>query len=111
MFAFPGCAGKRTGRDFSGPDQAGKPGVSASSKLIVTPEVRLIGTVVKVNERAAFVVLNFPAGHVPGTDMRMSLFRRGAKVGEVKITERQLDDYVVADLLNGEAKVGDEARE
>jgi hypothetical protein len=103
-----GCAAKRG--DSSKAAGAQKAGAT-TAKLIVTPEIQVVGTVVKVNGRAGFVVLNFPAGHLPAKDVSMSVYRRGSKVGEVKISGWQLEDDVVADLVTGDVQVGDEARE
>ncbi|MDB6064610.1 MAG: hypothetical protein JWR26_818 [Pedosphaera sp.] len=79
-------------------------------KFIVTPETMLVGKVVRVNENARFAVLNFPVGNMPSRDQRLNVYRRGLKVGEVKVTGPQQDDNTVADILNGEAQPGDELR-
>ena len=39
------------------------------------------------------------------------LFRSGMKVGEVKITGPQRENNIVADLVTGEAQIGDEVRD
>lgn len=88
--------------------------VNASSpdqKLIITPETGLVGRVVKVNPGARFVVLSFPVGHLPAQEQRLNLYRLGLKVGELRVTGPQLDDNVVADVLVGDAQVGDEVRD
>jgi hypothetical protein len=97
-----GCAGK-TG---TVPGKASP----ASQKLIVTPEAGATGTVVLVNPAARCVVLNFPLSWMPALEQRLSLYRRGLKVGEVQVTGPQREDNIVADLIAGEAQVGDEAR-
>lgn len=79
-------------------------------KLIVTPENSVVGKVATVNQSAGFVVLSFPVGHVPAVDQRLSLYRRGLKVGEVKITGPQIDENVVADIVAGDSDVGDEVK-
>jgi len=56
------------------------------------------------------VVLSFPLGKMAAADQRLSLYRRGLKVGEVKVTGPVREDNIVADLLAGEAAVGDEVR-
>ena len=84
---------------------------STTAKLIVTPELGLIGRVVAVNLSSRFVVLNFPVGYLPALEQRLHLYRQGLKVGEVKVTGPQQDDNIVADLVVGESQVGDEARE
>jgi hypothetical protein len=78
--------------------------------LIVTPENALAGKVALVNSVGRFVVLNFPLGKMAAADQRMNLYRRGLKVGEVKVTGPAREDNIVADLVAGDAEVGDEAR-
>jgi hypothetical protein len=48
---------------------------------------------------------------MPSVDQRLFIYRRGLKVGEVKITGPQRDHNIVADLSQGEAQAGDEARD
>lgn len=81
------------------------------AKAIVTPETTLYGAVASVNKEAGFVVLNFPVGHMPAVGQQMNLYRRGMRVGEVKITGPQLDDDIDADVLTGDAAAGDEVRD
>ena len=61
-------------------------------------------------EPARFVVLNFPLGKMAAAEQRLNLYRRGSKVGEVKVTGPQREENIVADLVAGEAEIGDEAR-
>ena len=86
------------------------PATPTNQKLIVTPENTVVGKVATVNQTAGFVVLSFPVGHVPAVDQRLSLYRRGLKVGEVKITGPQIDENVVADVVAGDSDVGDEVK-
>ncbi len=81
------------------------------NKMIVTPETALAGKVVRVNPEGRFVVLNFPIGRLPALDQRLSIYRLGLKVGEVRVTGPQLDDNVVADLVAGDARSGDDVRD
>lgn len=76
----------------------------------MTPDTILVGKVAKVNVDGGFVVITFPIGHLPTLDQRLSIYRGGLKVGEVRVTGPQLDDNVVGDIAAGEAKAGDEAR-
>ncbi len=80
------------------------------SELIVTPGNFLTGKVVRYNDVGRFVVLDFPLGHTPQAEQTMFVYRRGLKVGEVKINEWQRENLIVADLTMGEAKEGDEVR-
>lgn len=111
-----GCTHKEYGtphQAFSQLPAAGSNAVpSLSSKqVIVTPETGLKGKVVKVNTSGRFVVLNFPVGHLPTMDQRLSIYHQGLKTGEVKISGPQLEDNVVGDLVSGNAEVGDEVRD
>jgi hypothetical protein len=81
-----------------------------SSELIITPSNQLLGRVSAANLNLKFVVLTFPIGAIPGKDVRLNIYRQGLKVGEVKITGPQQDNNTVADLIAGNAQVGDEAR-
>jgi hypothetical protein len=114
--AWSGCVRKKVAASPGLPQpRAGAPAAPAGTPpatppLIVTPENALIGKVVWVNTPGHFVVLNFPIGKMAAPDQRLSLYRRGLKVGEVKVTGPQREDNTVADLVAGEAELGDEAR-
>ena len=56
------------------------------------------------------VVLNFPLGRMAVVEQHLGVYRQGQKVGEVKVTGPQREDNIVADLVAGEAQVGDETR-
>jgi hypothetical protein len=56
-------------------------------------------------------VLGFPVGQMPKLEQGLFLYREGMKVGEVKITGPQRENNIVADLVTGEAQVGDEVRD
>jgi hypothetical protein len=77
---------------------------------LVTPDLNPVGHVALVNNEARFVVINFPPGTVPQAGQPMTVNHRGVKIGEVKITGPQRDTDTVADLVNGEAYVGDEVK-
>ena len=96
-----------------GPTFAPVPGAppATNQKLIVTPDSTLAGKVARVETGARFVVLSFPVGHLPVMEQRLNLYRNGLKAGEIKVTGPQLDENVVADIVAGDAQVGDEARD
>jgi hypothetical protein len=114
---FMGCAhhkaGKSPGADGNG--ASATPGrtqtTQAAPKTIVIPDRPLVGKVAKVNSAGRFVVLTFPVGHLPSVSQQLNLYRGGLKVAEVKVDAHQYDDNVVADIMSGEAEVGDEARD
>jgi len=108
-FALCGCVHQRVAEQPKAPPaRAVAPG--NYEPLIVTPENALIGKVATVNTVGHFVVLNFPLGKMAAVGQSLNLYRRGLKVGEVKITGPQREDNIVADLVTGDAEVGDEAR-
>jgi hypothetical protein len=100
-----GCATQK-------PKQTSKSASAASnsSKSKPTRETVSVGKVVRVNGIAKFVVLNYPVSSVPGADQHLSVYRQGLKVGELKVTGPQQDEDTVADIVSGEAQVGDETR-
>jgi hypothetical protein len=81
------------------------------SQTIVTPDNSLAGKVVLFNSVGRFVVLGFPVGQMAKMDQMLFLYRAGLKVAEVKITGPQRDNDTVADLISGDAQVGDEVRD
>ena len=83
---------------------------ATSNTFLVTPDQSVNGRVTSVNEKLQFVVLTFPLGQLPPMDSRMNVFRKGAIVGEIKITGPQRDDNSVADIVFGDAQKGDEVR-
>ena len=78
---------------------------------IVAPDLSLAAKVVSVNTVGRFVVLGFPPGNLPRLQQSLFLYRAGLKVAEVKITGPQEDVNIVADLVSGEAQVGDTVRD
>ena len=111
MLILAGCAGpKQEGASAKFPALSAQGTNAANSKLIVTPDDTLTGEVIRVNEAARFVVLNFPLGTLPGLDHQLDVYRRGLKVGVVKVTGPRLNDSTVAEISEGEISVGDQAR-
>jgi len=114
--SLSGCAGKKAARKQAkaqpraGASAGARSGAATNQTLIVTPENAVVGKVALVNSVGRFVVLNFPLGKMAASDQRLYLYRGGLKVGEVKVTGPAKEDNIVADLVAGEAEVGDEAR-
>ena len=113
-----GCARKiHADQPVPAQPRAGSPAAAASASasatnqtLFATPESALLGKVALVNTTARFVVLNFPLGKMAAVEQHLYLYRRGLKVGEVKVTGPAREGNIVADLVAGEAEVGDDAR-
>ena len=99
-----GCAGRKT----PAPPAAGR--VLEAVEVVIPAKV-LVAKVVSVNGPGRFVVLNFPPGGMPLSGRHFSVYHADAKVAEVRISEWQDEDNAIADLVSGEARVGDDARE
>jgi hypothetical protein len=56
-------------------------------------------------------VLSFPIGQMPAVGQGLFLYRGGLKTGAVKIIGPQNDNNIVADVVDGDAQVGDEVRD
>ena len=84
---------------------------AASPRPIVTPNYSLAARVISVNIVGRFVVLSFPTGQMPKVEQTLFLYRGGLKVAEVHVTGPQQDSNIVADLISGEAQVGDAVRD
>ncbi len=87
------------------------PATGKTTPAIVTPDNSLTARVVSFNSAGRFVVLGFPVGQMPKLEQGLFLYRNGMKVGEIRITGPQRDNNIVADLVTGEAQVGDEVRD
>lgn len=70
----------------------------------------MVGKVAAVNSGLRFVVLDFSLNPVPPFDQRLSIYRQGNKVGEVRVTGPERNGNIVADMIRGEAMAGDEVR-
>ena len=75
------------------------------------PAAAATGKVAHVNAAARFAVLTYGLGKVPPAEKRLSVYRAGMKVGELKVTGPQRDQNTVADITAGEAQPGDDVRE
>jgi hypothetical protein len=112
VFVATGCGWFTSGKSSA----TANPGTTASaannsgSNLIVTPDTTPTGTVARVNSAARFVILTFPVGSMPPVGQLLYVYRHGLKVGEVKVTAPQQDDNTAADIVTGEAALGDEIR-
>lgn len=107
VFAVAGCKSKPA--EFSDVPEVSRAG--ADNKPVVRSSNALAGKVVSFNSVGGFVVVNFPITRMPAMDQKLSVYRGGFKVGEIKITGPQREDNIVGDLTAGEAKAGDEVRD
>ena len=88
-----------------------RPPAAHTTQAVVTPDNSLTARVASYNAIGRFVVLSFPVGRMPKLDQTLFLYRDGLKVAELKVTGPQSDSNIVADLVSGDAQVGDEVRD
>ena len=66
--------------------------------------------VVSVNPELRFVVIDFSSRVMPPVGTRLNVFRGDKNVGAVQITEPVRARLATADIVQGEVRVGDDAR-
>jgi hypothetical protein len=108
VFLLAGC-GKTTRPTKSGGGVGAGASTGSSTNPIVTPSTAVTGRISSVNVNG-FVIASFPIGAVPRIDQRLNVYRKGLKIGEIKISGPQENNHIAADITAGEAQVGDEVR-
>ena len=112
---WTGCAHSKTGKSAPPAPPPKVKAVKIKSTPVTKPTVTamnaLAGKVVLVNGALQFVVVDFSVGRKPAPGQRLGVYRKEQKVGEVKISSQSRDVNFAADLVTGEARVGDEVRE
>lgn len=76
----------------------------------VTPVTPVQGRVVFLNAKLRFVIVDFVFHQMPQLEQRLGVFRGGRRVGEVRVSGPVEGTRVVADVMSGEAAVGDRVR-
>jgi hypothetical protein len=95
----------------------GAPFANASSLTItngaeiITLSQSISGKITAVNPALRFAVLDFTLNRPPELRQRLSVYRGTLKVGEVKVTGPEMNGNIVADLVEGEAQIGDVVRQ
>jgi hypothetical protein len=109
---FLGCSGSRSSAARNSPAQRIGARTNATA-VSVSPATTApaTGRVARVNPDGAFVILSYPLGAVPPVGRRLSVYRDGMKVGELKVSEPRYQQHTAADITAGEARAGDETRE
>lgn len=87
-----------------------RPAAGSQTNLVITPAGSPVGRIASVNRSAKFAVINFPVAQVPADGTRLSVFRGGAKVGEVKISGPVQGTFTVGDIVAGSVEIDDEVR-
>jgi hypothetical protein len=99
-----GCLHPKTPANTPPPSDKKKP-----QGTYITPALGPVGRVELVNAEGRFVVLSFLPGHVPPPGQSWRIQHLGLTIGRVKITGPQRAIDTVADIVQGQAHVGDEA--
>jgi hypothetical protein len=102
--ALAGCTTAPASRD------SGAASTGASTNLVVTPSIDLIGRISSVNTKDRFVVVAYPTALVPENGQKLNVYRDGRKVGELRVSGFSQDNLTAADILAGEIYVGDHVR-
>ena len=66
--------------------------------------------IVSVNEKLQYVIVDFTNSRQLGIDEKLSVYRVGEKVAEIKISGPYRNTTVAADIVSGEVKYGDEVK-
>jgi|ERR1041384_3649691 hypothetical protein len=88
------------------PNPGAQPAVPTATPINVRS-----GKVASVNLGARFIVIDFSVGGVPAEGRTLGVYRGGQKVAEVKISGPVIGTNTAADILSGNAQVGDVVRE
>ena len=113
LAAGAGCSSAKAGKGQAATGKTGREGTTpgaARTQAIITPVAGLAGRVASVNLAYQFVVIAFEGGAAAVPDQKLALYRANLKVGEVRVARQQMGRNVVADIVAGEARAGDEVR-
>tara|TARA_Y100000780_G_scaffold190068_1_gene177648 strand:- start:1749 stop:2123 length:375 start_codon:yes stop_codon:yes gene_type:complete len=107
-FVALGLAGCTLPGQWGGtPKPFAKPG---GGTIVTAAAFRVEGKVVRTNPRLNFVVLDFGLQGLPSIGQQFAIYRLGKKVGQVRVSGPAWDTYTVADIVEGEIWMGDEAK-
>ena len=81
-----------------------------NGNAVIFPITSGDGTVVKVNQKLRFAVLEFLLHPMPAIGQHLFLYRRGQKVAQIQVTGPVRGQTVIADILEGNAEENDEVR-
>jgi hypothetical protein len=93
-----------------------KPGPVAKSEIVsqkpsVRPVDAIRGRVVTVREDLRFLIADFAGAKMPRLDQQLSVYRLDQKVAEIKVSGPYRGTTVAADIVAGEARMGDLVRD
>ena len=77
----------------------------------VTPGPQRVGRVALVNEDLHFVLVDVGTLYVPQPGMALKSFSAGRETGILAVSAERREPFIVADIVRGEPKVGDDVEE
>jgi hypothetical protein len=80
---------------------------SGSTRILSEPTGSAKGVVLKVNDKAKFVVIKFQYRAVPSVGKVLSVMRNGVKVGQIRMTKPIKSPHGTADIIEGDVQRGD----
>ena len=84
--------------------------LGTGSTRLTSPNVKIHGYVVSINQGAKFVVLKFEYGAIPAVGKTLDVLRNGEKVGQIRITKPVKPPHASADVLDGVLRRGDQVQ-
>jgi hypothetical protein len=82
-----------------------------SQKPSVRPVDAVRGRVVTVQENLRFLIADFAGAKMPRLDQLLSVYRLDQKVAEIKVSGPYRGTTVAADIVAGDARLGDLVRD
>ncbi|MBM3858195.1 MAG: hypothetical protein FJ395_00940 [Verrucomicrobia bacterium] len=90
------------------PAAAPPPAKAPVIEPVITPVTAEPGKIAQVNAAHRFVVVDFGRMTPPAPGSRLTVHRRGQPVAMLGLTESARGRFVVADILEGDPRTGDE---
>ena len=82
----------------------------SSPAPVILPAEPEPGRVTQINAKYQYVVVDFGRCRVPPPGSRLVAYRRDQPVATLRLTESARGHFVVADILDGDPRIGDEIR-
>lgn len=108
--AFALLAACATREKTPAPQRTRAPRGTNALAATIRPVYPVSGRIALVNDKARFVIIDFTNSRPPELDQRLSLYRAGVKVAEIKVSGPFRNTTVAADITAGEARYGDEVK-
>ncbi len=70
-----------------------------------------VGTIATVNEDLHFVLVDVGSLYAPGAGTALKSFSNGVETGILAVSPEKERPFIVADIIKGDPKIGDEVKE